>query len=276
MVRQRPKKASTHTQTHGKMTKYRFSQRKERVLIQKDNIYSEYRERVADFVFDDKVAAVFDDMIRRSVPGYATVIGMTKVFAEHYAQAGSVCYDLGCALGASTLAMRRGVIQPDCRIVAVDNSESMVTQCREVVSLDSGAVPVEVICADIQDVPIENASVVVMNFTLQFLSPDQRDEMIQTIYDGLRPGGVLLLSEKFSFEDVGSDDFQTDMHHEFKKLMGYSDMEIAQKRKALENVLIRDSLKAHKTRLSSAGFTKTHLWFQCFNFMSLAAFKGAG
>ena len=276
MVRRWPKKASTHTQTHGKMTKYRFSQRKERVLIQKDNIYSEYRERVADFVFDDKVAAVFDDMIRRSVPGYATVIGMTKVFAEHYAQAGSVCYDLGCALGASTLAMRRGVIQPDCRIVAVDNSESMVTQCREVVSLDSGAVPVEVICADIQDVPIENASVVVMNFTLQFLSPDQRDAMIQTIYDGLRPGGVLLLSEKFSFEDEKNDDFQTDMHHEFKKLMGYSDMEIAQKRKALENVLIRDSLKAHKARLSSAGFTKTHLWFQCFNFMSLAAFKGAG
>ncbi|MHC5181116.1 MAG: carboxy-S-adenosyl-L-methionine synthase CmoA [Planctomycetota bacterium] len=276
MVRQWPKKASTHTQSRGKITKYRFLQRKERVLIQKDNIYSEYRERVADFVFDDAVASVFDDMIRRSVPGYATVIGMTKVFAEHYAQAGSACYDLGCALGASTLAMRRGVVQPDCRIVAVDNSESMVTQCREVVSLDSDAVPVEVICADIRDVPIENASVVVMNFTLQFLSPDQRDAMIQTIYDGLRPGGVLLLSEKFSFEDEKNDDFQTDMHHEFKKLMGYSDMEIAQKRKALENVLVRDTLETHKTRLSSAGFTKTHLWFQCFSFMSLAAFKGAG
>ena len=239
----------------------------------KDTLYSDYRERVADFVFDAAVAVVFDDMIRRSVPGYATVIAMTKVFAEQYAQTNSVCYDLGCSLGASTLAMRKGIIQPGCRIVAVDNSESMVAQCREIVASDDSGVPVEVMRADIRDVPIENASVVVMNFTLQFLSPDQRDAMIQTIYDGLRRGGVLLLSEKIAFEDADKKAFETDMHHEFKKLMGYSDLEVAQKRKSLENVLLPETLDIHKERLKQAGFTKTYLWFQCFNFMSLAAFK---
>ena len=243
------------------------------MLEQKDNIYSQYRERVADFVFDDKVAAVFDDMIGRSVPGYATVIAMTRVFAEHYAQADSVCYDLGCSLGASTLAMRKGIVQPRCKIIAVDNSDSMVTKCRQVVAIDSGDVPVEAICEDILDVVIANASMVVMNFTLQFLSPDQRDAMIQKVYDGMRPGGVLLLSEKIAFEDKAKDTFETDMHHEFKKLMGYSDLEVAQKRKALENVLLPDTLKTHRQRLKTAGFDKTYLWFQCFNFMSLAAFK---
>ncbi len=242
-------------------------------MERKDNIYSQYRERVADFIFDDAVAAVFDDMIRRSVPGYATVIAMTRVFAEQYGQAGTVCYDLGCSLGASALAMRKGIIQPGCRIVAVDNSESMAAQCREIAASDESAVPVEVIQADIRDVPIENASVVVMNFTLQFLSPDRRDEMIQKIYDGLCPGGVLLLSEKIAFEDADKQAFETDMHHEFKKLMGYSDLEVAQKRKSLENVLLPETLDAHKQRLKKSGFTKTHLWFQCFNFMSLAAFK---
>ena len=133
-------------------------------MTRKDNLYSEYRERVADFVFDDKVVAVFEDMIRRSVPGYATVIAMTKVFAEHYAQAGSVCYDLGCSLGASTLAMRKGIVQPGCRIVAVDNSESMIGRCREVVANDVTEVPVEVRLGDIRDVAIDNASMVVMNF----------------------------------------------------------------------------------------------------------------
>jgi len=239
----------------------------------KDTLYSDYRERVADFVFDDAVASVFDDMIRRSVPGYATVIAMTKIFAERYAQGDSVCYDLGCSLGASTLAMRKGITRPGCKIIAVDNSESMAAQCCQIMVSDDSDVPVEVVCADIRDVPIENASVVVMNFTLQFLSPDQRDTMIQKIYDGLRPGGVLLLSEKIAFDDKDKEAFETDMHHEFKKLMGYSDMEIAQKRKALENILVRDTLETHKARLAQAGFTKTHLWFQCFNFMSLAAFK---
>ena len=240
----------------------------------KDNIYSQYRERVADFVFDDAVAAVFEDMIARSVPGYATVIAMTKVFAEHYAQADSVCYDLGCSLGASTLAMRNGIVQPGCKIVAVDNSAAMVAKCREVAALDKGQVPVEVVCADIRDVAIENASVVVMNFTLQFLAPDQRDAMIGKIYDGLRPGGVLLLSEKIAFEDQEKDAFETDMHHEFKKLMGYSDLEVAQKRKSLEIVLLPDTLDIHRKRLKQAGFSKTYLWFQCINFMTLAAFKG--
>jgi tRNA (cmo5U34)-methyltransferase len=239
----------------------------------KDDIYSHYRERVADFVFDDTVAAVFDDMIRRSVPGYATVIAMTRVFAEHYAQPDSTCYDLGCSLGAGTLALRKGIGKPGCKIVAVDNSAAMVNKCREIVSFDKGDVPVEVVQADIRDVAIENASVVVMNFTLQFLSPDQRDAMVQKIYDGLRPGGVLLLSEKITFEDKTKDAFEIDMYHEFKKLMGYSDLEVAQKRKAIENVLLPDTLVTHRQRLKAAGFSKTYLWFQCFNFMSLAAFK---
>ena len=242
-------------------------------MSQKDTIYSEYRQLVADFVFDDKVAVVFDDMIRRSVPGYATVIAMTKVFAEHYAQADSVCYDLGCSLGAGTLAMRKGIDKPGCKIVAVDNSPAMVKQCGEIVAADDSDVPVEIRQADVQDVAIESASMVVMNFTLQFLSPDKRDAMIQKIYEGLNPGGVLLLSEKITFEDKDKEVFEIEMHQEFKKLMGYSDLEVAQKRKALENVLLPETLEMHRRRLKKAGFPKTYLWFQCFNFMSLAAFK---
>ena len=239
----------------------------------KDTIFNEYRERVSDFVFDEKVAAVFDDMIQRSVPGYATVIGMTKVFAEHYAQANSMLYDLGCSKGGSTLAMRKGVAADGCKIIAVDNSEAMVAHCRKIIDGDVSDVPVEVVLDDIVDVDIHKASMVVMNYTLQFFSPANRDAMIQKIADGMLDGGVLVLSEKVEFESSGEQEFQVDMYHEFKKLMGYSDREIAQKRKALENVLIPDSLMTHKRRLYKAGFKKVHVWFQCFNFVSIAAFK---
>ena len=239
----------------------------------RDNIYDQYRRKVSDFVFDEKVAAVFDDMIRRSIPGYATVIGMTKVFAEHYVQPESNCYDLGCSSGASTLAMRKGIDKDGCKIIAVDNSQAMLSRCSEVIDADDSDVDVEVVCADVNDVAIENASMVVMNYTLQFLSPENRDAMIQRISDGMLAGGVLLLSEKIEFESSTEQDFQIDMYHEFKKLMGYSDREISQKRKALENVLVPDSLQTHKRRLYKAGFIKVHVWFQCFNFVSIAAFK---
>ena len=238
-----------------------------------DRIYSEYRERISDFVFDEKVASVFDDMIQRSVPGYATVIAMTRIIAARYAAAGTNCYDLGCSLGASTLAMRHGIGADNCRITAVDNSAAMVEKCRSIIADDESKTPVDIIQSDILDVEIENASVSVMNFVLQFLAPERRDEMIQKIYDGTNPGGVLVLSEKIAYEDTDEDNFQIAMYHNFKKLQGYSDMEVSQKRKALENVLIPDTLETHRKRLAYAGFKKSYLWFKCFNFVSLAAFK---
>lgn len=241
--------------------------------MNKDRIYSNYRERISDFVFDEKVVSVFDDMIRRCVPGYATVIAMARVIAEKYTQANSKCYDLGCSLGASTLAMRSGISKNNCKIIAVDNSPAMVEKFRSIVDAEHSDVPVEIILSDILDIEIENASVVVMNFTLQFLAPERRDLMIKKIYDGMLEGGVFVLSEKITYQVTGEDNFQIDMHHSFKKLYGYSDLEISQKRKSLENVLIPDTLQTHQKRLAEAGFQSSYVWFRCFNFASLAAFK---
>ena len=120
---------------------------------------------------------------------------------------------------------------------------------------------------------IEQASVVVMNFTLQFIPPVQRQQLIQRIYDGLLPGGILILSEKLAFEDPRSDQFHIDSHHDFKRANGYSDLEISQKRTAIEQVLIPETLAAHKARLLAAGFNDVVVWYQCFNFVSMLAIK---
>lgn len=241
---------------------------------QVDNIYAEYNERVAKFVFDQKVAAVFDDMIRRSVPGYDAAIAMTMVFAEQYVQDNSNCYDLGCSLGTSTLAMRKGINKKGCRVIAVDNSQAMVERCRDIVAGQDSEAAVDVVLCDIRDIEIRNASLVVLNYTLQFVPPAGRDILIKKIYDGMLPGGCLVLSEKIAFNDEAEQRFQIDMHHNFKRLNGYSATEISQKRAAIEDVLIPDTLNKHRERLAVCGFEKSVLWFQCFNFVSLAAFKG--
>lgn len=239
----------------------------------RDDLFAKYSDDVADFVFDKHVVAVFDDMIRRSVPGYATVVAMTRVFAQHYAQADSYCYDLGCSLGASTLAMRGGITAKNCTIRAVDSSAEMIGRCREIAAGDISTVPVEFVCDDMMNVPIERASVVVMNYTLQFLAPGQREEMIGRIYDGLLPGGVLVLAEKVVFDCEKRQEFERQMHEDFKRLNGYSELEISQKRKSLENTLIPDTESGHIERLERAGFAWVEEWFRCFNFMAMAAFK---
>ena len=169
--------------------------------------------------------------------------------------------------------MRQHVHHGDCEIIAVDNSPAMLQRCKNIIDTDTHELPVSLLCADIQDVKVKNASVVVLNFTLQFIAREERDAVIQTIFDGLRPGGIMILSEKVTFEDPHLDQLNIDLHHQFKSANGYSDLEIARKRTALENVLRPETLNQHKQRISRAGFSSCDVWFQCFNFASLVALK---
>ena len=239
----------------------------------RDTLYADPLSEAGLFTFDDSVARVFPDMIKRSVPGYPTIVAMTGLLAARYATAGSTLYDLGCSLGASTLAMRQNIQQPDCRIIAVDNSASMLERCQNIIDTDTHDTPVSLTCADLQQVVIEDASVVVLNFTLQFIPRALRDQVIQGIYRGLRPGGIMVLSEKVTFADPHLDELNIELHHQFKRANGYSDLEIARKRSALENVLLPETLDQHKQRMAGAGFSSCDVWFQCFNFASLVALK---
>lgn len=239
----------------------------------RDTLFAEPEPMLVDFCFDERVATVFPDMIRRSVPGYGDIIAMLGLFAEQYAQADSRIYDLGCSLGAATLSLRRRIPVSGCRIIAVDNAEAMVARCREHIANDLSPTPVEVVCADIREVMVEHASVVVLNFTLQFLPPEERLGLLQKIHRGMLPGGVLILSEKLRFPDRDTQSFQETLQLAFKRANGYSELEVSQKRAALENVLIPDTLEEHRSRLYEAGFAQVEQWFQAFNFASLAAFK---
>ncbi|AVJ18007.1 carboxy-S-adenosyl-L-methionine synthase CmoA [Serratia rhizosphaerae] len=239
----------------------------------RDTLFSAPIDKLGDWTFDERVAEVFPDMIQRSVPGYSNIISMIGMLAERFVQPHSQVYDLGCSLGAATLSMRRNISVADCKIIAVDNSPAMVERCRRHIDAFRAETPVEVIEADILDIKIENASMVVLNFTLQFLEPADRLRLLQQVYRGLRPGGALVLSEKFSFEDAPVGELLFNMHHDFKRANGYSELEISQKRSMLENVMLTDSVEAHKARLQQAGFEHAEVWFQCFNFGSLIALK---
>ncbi|MGF1686645.1 carboxy-S-adenosyl-L-methionine synthase CmoA [Photobacterium japonica] len=238
-----------------------------------DNIFAAPIEKMGDFTFDARVAEVFPDMIQRSVPGYSNIISAIGMLAERFAKPHSNVYDLGCSLGAATLSMRRHIQQEGCEIIAVDNSSAMVERCRLHIDAYRSDTPVQVIEADIRDIDITDASVVVLNFTLQFLVPEDRYKLLEKIYTGLRPGGILILSEKYIFDDERAHDLLIDLHHDFKRANGYSELEISQKRSAIENVMRPDSIDTHKARFASIGFSSSEVWFQCFNFGSMFAIK---
>ncbi len=240
-----------------------------------DRIYATPQPQVSDFAFNEDVVRVFPDMIKRSVPGYPTIVENLGVLAAQFAQPGSALYDLGCSLGAVTQAMRRHVKSEGCRVIGVDNSAAMVTRCHEYLhaqdSMFQELLPYELIEGDILAIDFQPASVVALNFTLQFIEPERRLELLTRIRQSLLPGGALILSEKLRFEDEAEQALLTDLHIAFKRANGYSELEIAQKRSALENVMKPDSLQQHRERLLAAGFRQVTPWFQCLNFASLVA-----
>jgi len=229
------------------------------------------------FRFDDTVARVFPDMLKRSIPGYAASIEAIGSLAARYVRAGTNCYDLGCSLGAATIAMRQAILEPGCRIVAVDSSEAMIERCKQVVARDTNPpdhmTDIDIVWDDIREIDIVNASMVVLNYTLQFVDLADRDGLLRDIFEGINEGGILVLSEKVVDENPDMEKLLVDLHHEHKRRNNYSALEVSRKRAALEDVLVPETVAAHRKRLKEAGFSHSAVWLRYFNFVSIIALR---
>ncbi|MDH5432388.1 MAG: carboxy-S-adenosyl-L-methionine synthase CmoA [Gammaproteobacteria bacterium] len=237
-----------------------------------DNLYAS-QQSGQPFSFNHSVAEVFPDMIKRSVPGYDKILRNITRLSSHFVKPDTNCYDLGCSLGAASLAMSEGIQHQDVTIVAVDNSDAMLAKCKPHIDAFKHKCNIELIHDNIQNISITNASMVVLNFTLQFLPTNDRTSLLGEIYQGMNDDGVLLISEKICFEDETINQLINKLHHQFKSDNGYSQLEISQKRDALEDVLIPQTLEQHIYNLKDAGFKHIDCWFQQYNFVSIIAIK---
>lgn len=236
----------------------------------RDNLFNKQSD-IADFRFDQDVVKVFDDMVRRSVPGYDSMIQMIGLIARMYGQDNTNYYDLGSSTGAITLSIALNNKSKNNQFFAIDSSKEMVEQCEK--NLHSKVDNLQAICDDINQVQIKSASIVVLNLTLQFIDVNLRSNLIKKIYDGLESGGILIISEKIHFDDAVTQNQITKLHMDFKKENGYSELEIANKRQAIENVLITETKEQHLNRLRDCGFVETSCFFQCLNFVSFLSVK---
>jgi tRNA (cmo5U34)-methyltransferase len=243
----------------------------------RDALFSNPLDKLASFSFDEQVARVFPDMIKRSVPGYSQILGMAGVIARRYVPEGGRVYDLGASLGAGTLSVAQQLAHLEqLEIIAVDNSQAMTERCQQLLTEALPLRPVTTCCADIRTLSYQPCDLILINFTLQFLPPEDRQSLLDRLFAALRPGGALLLSEKIHFTDPRLSQLLYELHHDFKRANGYSDMEISQKRTALEDVLRTDTAEQHLQRLKDAGFSFSSQWFQYLNFASFLAIKGGG
>ncbi|MGI9256839.1 MAG: carboxy-S-adenosyl-L-methionine synthase CmoA [Salinispira sp.] len=243
---------------------------------QRDRLFSVQQSSVDPFTFNKQVAQVFPDMLKRSIPAYESTIEMIGFLARRFVQPHTNCYDLGTGCGAALQAMRENVTVPGCVMYGIDSSSDMLDTCRAR-SLNDGSSSsprIIYVCADIAEQPMENASMIVLNFTLQFLPPHSRQNIIQRVYDSLCPGGICLISEKIVYGNAWQQKLATSLHEDFKRSHGYSELEISQKRQSLEDVLIPNRGEDIENMLAHAGFQCVFPWLRYVNFSSFLSVKG--
>lgn len=240
---------------------------------EKDKVFSDRMDIVADFNFGSDVATVFDDMLLRSVPFYAEMQRMSAEIIADFAVEGTNVYDLGCSTGTTLLNINR-VLGHKVRYIGVDYSEEMLTKCRDKFTEHGFKGDYELICADLnKGIHVENASVVIMVLTLQFIRPLYREKLIQMIADGINENGCFILIEKVLGEDSLFNRYFIKYYYDMKKRNGYSELEISQKREALENVLIPYRLFENRELLLKHGFRYCDVFFKWYNFSAMAAIK---
>ncbi len=238
----------------------------------KDEVFLE-PQSIADFTFGAKVAAVFDDMLDRSVPFYREVQRMVAEIATDFAVEGTNVYDLGCSTGTTMLNMDSKVNR-NVKFIGVDYSPEMLDKCRKNLAEAGFQREHELVCADLnQGVAIQNASMVMMVLTLQFVRPLHRDSLSKAILEGLNENGCLVLVEKVLGEDSVFNRLFIKYYYDLKKRHGYSEMEIAQKREALENVLVPYKLLENREMLLRTGFRYCDVFFKWYNFCGMIAVK---
>ncbi len=239
----------------------------------KDEIFKENMEAIADFNFGKKVATVFDDMLDRSVPSYGEIQRMIVEMAADFAVEGTNIYDLGCSTGTTLINLGQH-IPVKVNFVGIDSSEDMLARCKQKLAEYHFSREYKLICADLnQGINIGNASVVAMVLTLQFIRPLNRDKLIGSILRGLNENGCLILVEKVLGEDSLFNRLFIKYYYDFKKRNGYSELEIAQKREALENVLIPYKLLENRELLIKEGFRYCDVFFKWYNFCGMVAVK---
>jgi tRNA (cmo5U34)-methyltransferase len=243
--------------------------------VQRDQIFATPQPRVGDFHFGRETALVFDDMLLRSVPMYAEIQRMVACLTADFAAEGSNVYDLGCSTCTTFLNIDQ-YLPPErkVRFVGLDSSPEMLQRGRQKLEESGFTRPFDLEVADFnQGARVENASVALLVLTLQFVRPLHRDALLADIYRGMNENGCLILVEKVLGESSTFNRLFIEHYYDFKRANGYSDLEISQKREALENVLVPYRLEENRELLRRTGFRNVDVFFKWFNFCGVIALK---
>ena len=236
-----------------------------------DNIYEKGNLSGLPFSFNEEVAEVFEDMIERSVPGYKTSQSIITLYAKNFYREDTNCYDIGCSLGASSFSILQGANR--AKIIAIDKSAAMIDECERIFKNYENPNSLIFLNEDIMESDLQNASVVVVNYLIQFLGLDERDILFKKIFNALIPNGILILSEKVHYENKFENQRIINTHHLFKSENGYSDLEISGKRDSLEGILKTEYEEDHIFRARKVGFTKVEKILSNLNFRTFVFSK---
>ncbi|MFT6604393.1 MAG: tRNA (cmo5U34)-methyltransferase, partial [Bacteriovoracaceae bacterium] len=233
----------------------------------KDQFFKNKQSNILPFEFNEDVAVVFDDMVSRSVPFYNEIHSIILDILDRTFTGNGTIVDLGCSTATTICLMDKHLIKKGKKasFVGVDSSQAMVAKAKAKLK-ESGTTTANIECTDINEFKIPKSEIILMNYTLQFIPKEKRPKVLANIFNALEHNGYFILAEKIVSDEEDINDLMIDLYYDFKRRNGYSELEISQKREALENVLVPLTPKEQINNLKSAGFQKVEMLFRWYNF----------
>lgn len=241
----------------------------------KDEVFRKKIAKVTDFKFNNDVASVFDDMVSRSIPFYDEIHRIINdILGKSKFQNDGLIYDIGCSTGTTIMLMDNFLKSQNrkAKFIGIDPSNPMIAKADQKLS-SNDVRDFELICNDASEIDYAKADIFIVNYTMQFIPLAKRKRLLKKIHSSLKKGGIIIMSEKINCLDRNIHLLQTELYYDFKRRNGYSELEISQKRDALENVLKPLTPSKNLQMLKDAGFKKSDMLFRWYNFACFIGIK---
>lgn len=254
------------------------------------------------WAFDADVAAKFDNMLGRSIPGYAQMRDLCFDLGKTFLTGNRpTVIDLGSSRGESVSAFVESPDLDDTNYILTEVSEPMLDQIRQRWGDRPNVFPInydlrkrasdlaedlsnpllmlrsnvaEYDARTIMTMPtINKPSLIQAILTLIFVPINFRQSIIQGVHDALAPGGAFIMVEKVLGNTALTQDMLVDSYHEHKNRHGYSWESIERKRAALEGVQVPVRSEENLAMLRNAGFRHVEVFWRHLNFEATIAVK---
>jgi tRNA (cmo5U34)-methyltransferase len=219
--------------------------------------------------FGGKVPNKFESHIAKSVPLYLEGHQIIVRLSDYFLKEESVCYDIGCSTGNLLNKISQHTNKKKIKLYGIEKEKSMYKYASSKIKEKN----IKFINKDFRSIATKKSDLIISYYTLQFINPSIRQNILTKIFKTLNWGGAFIMFEKIRGNDARFDNMLNSLYLDFKEDNKLSVKDILLKSKSLRGVLEPFSDSGNLGLIKRAGFKDVQTIMQSLCFKGYLCIK---